>query len=54
MRKMIVFATLVALLTAAAITLASRLPKQAAAQQSLDPALLTTRLQQMQDQEALP
>jgi hypothetical protein len=54
MRKTVALAILVAVLTAAAITLASKLPKSAAAQRSIDPAIVTTHLQQMRDQEALP
>ena len=38
---MIVLATIVALLTAAAIMLSSKLPKPAAAQHSIDPAIVT-------------
>ena len=51
---MIVLATIVALLTAAAIMLSSKLPKPAAAQHSIDPAIVSSHLQQMRDQEALP
>jgi len=58
MRKMIVLATTVALLTAAAITLATKLPKPAAAQhhsaKPIDPAILSGHLQKLQGEEALP
>jgi hypothetical protein len=54
MRKTVALAITVALFTAAAITLAAKLPKPAAAQQPLDPAIVTTHLLQMRDQEALP
>ena len=39
---MIVLATIVALLTAAAIMLSSKLPKPAAAQHSIDPAIVSS------------
>jgi hypothetical protein len=51
---MIVLATILALLTAGAITLATKLPKSAAALEAANPAIVTTHLQQMRDQEALP
>ena len=56
MRKMIVLATTVALLTAAAITLATKLPKPAAAQhhERIDPAILGMHLKKLQGEEALP
>jgi hypothetical protein len=54
MRKMIVVATIVALLTAAAIILSAKLPKPAAAQQAIAPAIVTSHLLRMRDQEALP
>ena len=54
MRKMIV--TTVALLTAVAITLATKLPRPAAAQhhERIDPAILGTHLKKLQGEEALP
>jgi hypothetical protein len=44
----------VAPFTTGAITLATKLSKQAAAQSPLDPAIVAGHLQQMRDQEALP
>jgi hypothetical protein len=54
MLRTIALATIVALLTAGAITLASKLSKQAAAQQSLAPAIVTSHLHQLQGELALP
>jgi hypothetical protein len=50
-----VFAAVLAMLAAGAITLTLfKLPKPAAAQQSIDPAVVTTHLQQFQGDLALP
>ena len=54
MLRTIALAIIVALFTAGAITLATKLPRPAAAQQPLDPAIVATHLQQLQDQLALP
>ena len=53
--RLIVFGAVLALLTAGALTLSSKLPKPAAAlDEAIDPAIVSTHLQQMRDQEALP
>jgi hypothetical protein len=44
----------ITLATIVAITLSSRLSKQAAALEAIDPAIVSSHLQEMQDQEALP
>jgi hypothetical protein len=54
MPKIIVFGAMLALLAAGAITLEFKLPKPAAAQQSIDPAIVASHLLKMRDQEALP
>jgi hypothetical protein len=43
-----------AMLAAGAITLSSKLPKPAAALESIDPAIVTTHLQSLQGELALP
>jgi hypothetical protein len=53
MLRTIALATIVALL-AAAIILASKLPKPAAALEAIDPSIIASHLQQMRDQVALP
>ena len=51
----IVFGVVLAMLTAGAITLTLfKLPKPAAAQQSIDPAIVTTHLQKLWSDLALP
>ena len=52
--RFIVYSAVIALLTAGAITLASKLPKPAAALESIDLAIVTTHLQQLQSDLALP
>ena len=52
--RFIVFAAVLALLTAGAITLSSKLPKSAAAFESIDPAIVTTHLQKLKGELALP
>jgi hypothetical protein len=52
--RFIVFAAVLALLAVAAITLSSKLPKSAAAFESIDPAIVTTHLQSLRDELALP
>ena len=54
MPRFIVYSAVIALLTAGAITLASKLPKPAAALESIDPAIVTTHLQALQGDLALP
>ena len=54
MLRTIALATIVALLTAVAIILASKLPKPAAALEAIDPSIIASHLQQMRDQVALP
>ena len=55
MLRTIALATIAAVLTVAAITLATKLPKPAAAEQeAIAPAIVSSHLQQMRDQEALP
>ena len=50
-----VFAAVLAILAAGAITLTLfKLPKSAAAQHSIDPAIVTTHLQQLRGELALP
>ena len=50
-----VFAAVLAILAAGAITLTLfKLPKPAAAQHSIDPAIVTTHLQQLRGELALP
>ena len=49
------FGAVLALLAAGAVTLTLiKLPKPAAAQQSIDPAIVTTHLQQLRNELALP
>jgi hypothetical protein len=52
--RIIVFAAVLALLAVGAITLSSKLPKPAAAFESIDPAIVTTHLQQLRGELALP
>jgi hypothetical protein len=53
--RLIVFGGVLATLTVGAITLTLfKLPKPAAAQQSIDPAILTTHLQKLRGDLALP
>ena len=52
--RFIVYSAVIALLTAGAITLASKLPHPAAALESIDPAIVTTHLQALQGELALP
>ena len=52
--RIIVFGAVLALLAVAAITLSSKLPKPAAALESIDPAIVTTHLQSLRDELALP
>ena len=53
--RLIVFGAVLALLAAGAVTLTLiKLPKPAAAQQSIDPAIVTTHLQQLRNELALP
>jgi hypothetical protein len=52
--RLIMFGSVLALLTAGALTLSSKLPKPAAAQQAIDPAIVAGHLLTMRDQEALP
>jgi len=52
--RFIVYSAVIALLTAGAITLASKLPKPAVALESIDPAIVTTHLQALQGELALP
>ena len=54
MLRTIALATIVALLTASAIILASKLPKPASALEAVDPAIVSSHLLKMRDQEALP
>ena len=54
MLRTIALATIVALLTAAAITLASKLPKPAAALEAINPAIVSSHLHQLQGELALP
>ena len=54
MFRTIALATIVALLTAAAITIADRLSKPAAAGQPLDPAIVATHLRALDPDLALP
>jgi hypothetical protein len=54
MSKLVVFGAALAILAAGAVTLSFKLPKPAAAEQSIDPAIVTIHLQQMQDQVVLP
>jgi len=49
-----VFGIVLAMLTAGAITLSSKLPKSAAALESIDPAIVTSHLQKLQGELALP
>ena len=51
--RFIVYTAVIALLTAGAITLASKLPKPAAALESTDPAIVTTHLQAVKGDLAL-
>ena len=48
------FGAVLALLAVAAITLSSKLPKPAAALESIDPGMVTTHLQSLRDELALP
>ena len=52
--RIIVFAAVLALLAAGAIALGFKLPKPAATQHSIDPAIVTTHLQQLRGELALP
>ena len=52
--RIIVFAAVLALQAAGAIALGFKLPKPAAAQHSIDPAIVTTYLQKLPDELALP
>ena len=52
--RLIVFGAVLALLTAGALTLSSRFPKPAAALEALDPAIVTTHLQSINSDLALP
>ena len=53
--RLIVFGTVFAMLSAGAITLRLfKLPKPAAAQQSVDPAIVTNHLQAVKGELALP
>ena len=54
MSRTIALGVIVAVVTVGGITLATKLPQPAAAQQPLDPAIVASHLQQMRDQEALP
>jgi hypothetical protein len=49
-----VFGAVLALLTVGALTLSSKLPKPVAALESIDPAIVTTHLQSLRDELALP
>jgi hypothetical protein len=49
-----VFGAVLALPAAGAVALSSKLPKPAAALESIDPAVVTTHLQQLQRDLALP
>jgi hypothetical protein len=49
-----VFGAVLALLAAGAVLMSSRLPRQAAALESIDPAIVTTHLQKLQGDLALP
>ena len=48
------FGAVLALLTVGALTLSSKLPKPAAALESIDPAIVSTQLQKLQPDLALP
>jgi len=52
--RIIVFGAVLALLAAGAVLMSSRLPKQAAALESIDPAIISTHLQKLQPDLALP
>jgi hypothetical protein len=52
--RFIVYGAAIALLAAGAITLASKLPKPAVALESIDPAIVTTHLQKLRGELALP
>ena len=52
--RIIVFGAVLALLAAGAVLMSSRLPRQAAALESIDPAIVTTHLQSLRDELALP
>jgi hypothetical protein len=52
--RIIVFGAVVVLLAAAAITLKFKLPKPAAALEAIDPAIVTSHLQQLAPDLALP
>jgi hypothetical protein len=54
MHRTILLGAIVALLTAAAITLSSKLPRLAAALETIDPAIVSSHLQQLQGDLALP
>jgi hypothetical protein len=49
-----VFGAVLALLAAGAITLSSKLPKSAAALEAIGPAIVTSHLQKLQGDLALP
>jgi hypothetical protein len=52
--RFIVFGAVVVVLTAGAIALSAKLPKSAAALESINPAIVTTHLQSIQGDLALP
>jgi hypothetical protein len=52
--RIIVFGAVIAILAAGAITLSSKLPKPAAALEAVDPAIVTSHLQKLQGDLALP
>ena len=52
--RVIVFGAVVVMLTAGAIALSAKLPRPAAALESIDPAIVTTHLQALQGELALP
>ena len=54
MHRTILLGAIVALLTAAAITLSSKLPRLAAVLETIDPAIVSSHLQQLQGELALP
>jgi hypothetical protein len=49
-----VFGAVLAMLAAGAVTLSSKLPKPAAAVESINPAIVTTHLKQLAPDLALP
>ena len=52
--RIIVFGAVLALLAAGAVALSSKLPKPAAAFESIDPAIVTNHLQAVKGELALP